>query len=387
MSKRFGFTVLAGLAVIASMTVPAAGQAATACVQNFEAGTDYFPDKASIAYADGFTIDYFGSYKVLTVSGGTGDVSDVYTYVLVQCGTPAPVGYEDAVTVEVPVDAVVSMSTTYLAGLDALGLGDSIAAVDEFDYVFSAAVRARIDAGEISEVGSGASLNVEGLVALEPDVIFSYGDSETFGVLQDLGLTPVANADWLETSPLGRAEWVKFLAAFYNAEAEANLFFEDIEAEYLALAGLTAGVEERPTVLLNAMYNDTWYAAGGASYAAELVRDAGGDYLWADDPSVGALPLSFEAVLDRGSEADIWLNPNFWFTLDDGLAEDERYALFRPFQTGDVYNNIARINDTFGNDIFESGAVHPERVLADLIAIFHPDLLPEHDLIYYGRLQ
>jgi iron complex transport system substrate-binding protein len=387
MSKRFGFAALAGLAVIASMTAPAAGQVSPACVQNFEAGTDYFSDKASVAYADGFTIDYFGSYKVLTVAGGMGQAADVYTYVLVQCGAPAPDGFEDAVIVEVPVDTVVTMSTTYLAGLDVLGLGGSIAAVDEFDYVYSEAVRTRIEAGHLSEVGSGSSLDVESLVALEPDVIFSFGNSETFGILQDLGLTPVANADWLETSPLGRAEWVKFLAAFYNAEAQANTFFEGIASEYLALAGMTAGVEERPTVLLNAMYNDTWYAAGGASYAAELVRDAGGDYLWADDASVGALPLSFEAVLDRGSQADIWLNPNFWFTLEDGLAEDERYALFRPFQTGAVYNNTARINDTFGNDIFESGAVHPERVLADLIAIFHPALLPEHDLFYYVRIQ
>lgn len=386
MKKLSGFGVLAGLAVIASMAGPVLGQS-TACIEDYQPGVNYFPDEMQVEHAQGFTIEYFDHYKLMTITQPWQESGDDLAYLLVQCGAPVPEGYDDALVVEVPVDTAVSMSTTYLAGMVALDLSDSVAAVDEFDYISSPEIRARIDAGDLAEVGSGTTVNIEALLALEPGVIFTYGGGDTGPVLRDAGLTVALNSDWMEASPLGRAEWVKFIAAFFNREAEANALFEGIESEYTALAALTTDMEDRPTVLLNAMYNDTWYAAGGASYMATLVADAGGDYLWAEDASTGALPLSFETVLDRASEAEVWLNPNYWFSLADGMAEDERYALFTAFQTGSVYNSVARVNETFGNDYAESGALHPEWVLADLIAILHPELLPDHDLYYFVQLQ
>jgi iron complex transport system substrate-binding protein len=252
-------------------------------------------------------------------------------------------------------------------------------------------VRARIDAGEIIEIGSGSTVNVEAALELDPGVVFTFGSGfpeyDTHPVLLQAGIPVALNADYLETSPLGRAEWIKFTALFFNAEAEANAFFEGVEARYLELAALTADVETRPTVLVNGLFADTWYVSGGGSFAAQLIADAGGDYLWADDTSTGGIPLAFEAVFERASDADIWLNPNFWYSLSDGLAEDERYAEFAAFQNGAVYNNNARTTPLGGNDYTESGVINPDRVLADLIRIFHPDLLPDHDLYYYQQLQ
>lgn len=368
-----------------------ARQASDGCIETFDPQADYFADKAEVEVAEGFMIDYFDSYKLLTVTQPWQGAAEPFRYLLVQCGAPDPEGYADAVRVTVPVQSVVTMSTTYLPPLVELGLLDHLVGVDEFDYVYSAAVRERIDAGQVREIGGGSTVNVEQAIDLAPDVIFTYGigsaDYDAAPGLQAAGLTAVLNGDYMETQPLGRAEWVKFIAAFFNAEGAAQTLFDEIAGRYRALAEQAATAEARPTVMVNGMYGDTWYVAGGASYTANLIADAGGAYLWADDDSSGGLPLSLEAVLERAEGADVWLNPNYWLSLADGLAEDERYALFAPFSSGRVYNNVRRITATGGNDYGESGALRPDLLLADLIGILHPDLLPEHELYFYVELQ
>lgn len=362
-----------------------------ACVENYDEAARYFPDTAQVAYASGFTIDYYSNYKVVTVNAPWAGAAEPFVYVLVQCGTPVPAGYEGEQIIEVPATSAVSMSTTYLSSFVELGLVDRLVALDEIDFAFSPEVRERIDSGDIVEIGSGSTVNVEQTLVLEPGVIFTFAsgspDWDTHPVLLEAGLNVVINSDYLESDPLGRAEWVKFIAAFFNAEAEANAIFDEVETNYHELAEIAVGAEVRPTVLANAMFGDTWYVSGGGSYAAQLIADAGGDYVWADDASTGSLPLSFEEVIDQALDADVWLNPNFWFSLADGLAEDERYAEFAAFENGQVYNNNARTNATGGNDYGETGVLHPELILADLIYILHPDLLPEHELFFYQQLQ
>ncbi len=367
------------------------GSNPAACVENYDEAAQYFPDTVQVDYAEGFSIDYYNNYKVVTVNSPWQGAVEPFIYVLVQCGTPVPEGYDDEQIIEIPAASAVSLSTTYLPSFVELGLVDRLVGVDEGDFAFSPEVRERLDSGEIAEIGSGPTVNVEQALELEPDVIFTFAsgspDWDTHPVLLEAGLHVVVNSDYLESQPLGRAEWVKFIAAFFNAEAEANAIFDEVQSSYDELVEVAAGAEERPTVLANAMFGDTWYVSGGGSYAAQLIADAGGDYVWSDDTSAGSLPLSFEEVVDRAHDADIWLNPNFWFTLVDGLAEDERYAEFTAFENGQVYNNNARVNATGGNDFGETGVLHPELILGDLINIFHPDLLPEREMFFYQQLQ
>lgn len=360
------------------------------CVETYDPSVDYFPVESEVTHAEGFEIEYFNHYKVITVTRPWQQAETLFTYVLVQCGAPVPEGYEDAAVIEVPTQRVITMSTTYLPHFVDLGLVDTIIATDEFDFVYSPEVRERIDAGELSEIGGGSTVNVELALDLEPDVIFTYGlgspDYDAHPVLIDAGLNVALNSDYMETSPLGRAEWLKFTALFFNREAEANAIFDEIVTRYTELTELAATAEEQPKVLVNAMYGDTWYVSGGASYVAEFIADAGGAYAFADDESSGGVPLDFESVLEAAQDADVWLNPNYWFSLADGLAEDARYSEFAAFENGGVYNNVARVNATGGNDFLETGAAHPELVLADLIAIFHPELLPDHTLTFYMPL-
>lgn len=361
------------------------------CVENYDEAVDYFPEKTAVTHADGFTIEYFNHYKVVTVAAPWLGAADSATYVLVQCGTPAPTGFDDAVTIEVPISSFVSMSTTYLPHLAQFGRLDSLVGVDFASYAYNPIVPEKLAAGELVELGSGATVNVEAALALEPDVIMTSAsgsaDFDTHPKLQEVGLTVMLNADYLDVTPLGRAEWGKFIAVLYNEEAQANAWFDGVATEYESLATLTADVTERPTVFANTPFEGTWYMPGGQSYTALLLETAGADYLWGEDESTSTLFLDFESVFDQAADGEYWINLGFVSSRDDLQANDERFADFAAFQNGTVYNYDLRTNELGSNDFFESAAANPQLVLADLIKIFHPDLLPEHAFVYYRLVE
>ena len=362
------------------------------CVDSFDPSFDYFPQKLSVTYATGFDVEYHGNYKIVTVTNPWQGAQEGFRYLLVQCGTPAPQGIEGAV-IEVPVANIIAMSTTYLPTIESLGLIDRLIGIDSYMWTTNAAVRARIEDGAIAEIGGGATVNVELTLDLDPALVMTYGtgfrDYDTHPVLLEAGIRVALNGDFIEQDPLGRAEWMKFIALFFNREADAANEFDAIAAEYQRVAELTATLSDRPSVLLGSVYNGTWYVAGANSYMAKLLADAGAAYLWADEGDVGALPLDFELVYAVAAEAEFWLNPDnsFWFSLEDVLDSDPRYADFAPLVKGQLYNNNARVNDNGGNAYYEEGAAHPETVLKDLVKILHPHLLPDHELRFFRQIQ
>jgi iron complex transport system substrate-binding protein len=367
------------------------------CVTNYDPAVDYFPEKSEIDYAANLSIEYFNHYKVVTVSSPWVDADEVFTYALVQCGAPTPEGFAPEQIITVPVSRAVAMSTTYLPHLVALERLEQLIGVDSFMFVNTPDVIELIDAGELVEVGGGAFVNVEVMLDLEPDLVMTYGigspEYDAHPVLIDAGIPVALSADWTETSPLARAEWIKFTAAFFNAEASANAVFADMASEYEALVALTASVEDKPLVLWSAYttWGEAWFISGGSSYVGQLLRDAGAVQVLGDDPqvvdAVGSVPFSFEVVYDAGLNADVWFaNVYAVATLDDVIAQDERYADLAAVQNDAVFNNDARVSANGGVDYFETGVTNPHLILADLIAILHPDLLPDHELIFFRQL-
>ena len=361
------------------------------CVDAFDPNVDYFPEKISLTHTTGFSVEYHNSYKVITVATPWPGAGEAQQYVLVQCGAPEPTGFDAAQIIEVPVQQIATMSTSYLPFLDMYGLLDRLVAVDDVTYVNNPAVLAMAEAGTLVQIGYGAGVNVEQILDLAPDLVMTYGSGspeyDAHPVLLNAGLKVAVNAEWLETSPLGRAEWGKFIALFFNKEATAESTFADTVARYEDLKAKAAAAAEKPTVLTDSEYQGSWYVAGGRSFTAQLLADAGAAYLWADDESTGSIPVAFEAVFDKAADADFWLNVGFVNSLEEMKAADERYTDFAPFQKGNVWNNNKRQNANGGNDYYESAVAQPDAVLADLIAIFHPDLLPEYEMVYFQRLQ
>ncbi len=364
----------------------------TDCVEEYDASVDYFPAKVTVDYAS-FDVEYFNNYKVVTVNDPWLGADQSFTYLLVQCGTPVPEGYEDVRVIEVPVPSIVALSTTYLPQLMQLGLLDKLVAVDSPAWTTTEEVRALIDAGDVIAVGSGTTINIEQLLDLDPGLIMAYSigmqEYDTHPVLEAAGLPFVLNGDFVEQDPLGRTEWIKFMALFFNAEERAQTTFDQIVQEYNEVAALANSAEMQPTVFLSSVYDGTWWMAGGESYMARLLKDAGANYLWGDSGTVGSSPVDFESVVEVAAQADYWVNPDnsFWLTVEDVLASDERYAEFAALTAGHLYNNNAIVNQDGGSAFYESGAANPHIILKDLVKIFHPDLLPDHELVYYRQVK
>jgi len=360
------------------------------CVENYAEGIDYFPNKLEVERAVGFTVEYFDNYKVVTTLRAWPGSDQQFEYVLVQCGTPAPEGYEDATVIEIPVDEAVMMSTTYLTTLDDLGLLDRLVGLDSFSYTTNETVRGMIDADNLVEIApTGQEVNVEVALDLNPDFIMTFSSGvpeyDLHPVMMEAGLPVVMNADWMENVPLGRAEWVKFTALFFNAEETANTVYDGIVADYEAATELAASVEDRPLVMSDTPYEGTWYTPGGGASTAKLIADAGGNYVYADTEESGTLYLDFETVYNDALDADVWINAFGFETREDMLAADARFGDFAAFQSGNVWSNDKR-GSSFNTEYYETGVVHPHIVLQDLVAIFHPDLMPDYEPYYYRQV-
>lgn len=396
MKSRLTLILLALLTMIGAAIVPVAAQAPAAnltdeCVSTFDANTDYFPEKVTVDAASGFTVEYHNNYKLVTVTTPWQGAEDALVYLLVQCGTPAPDGVVATATIEVPVNTVVSMSTSFLPHLTTQDLLDKVVAVDSALYTSNETIIAGVANGVIAEIGGGGGgtePDIEKLIDLEPELVLSQrfsADDTVYPAMQQAGLPVVIDADFLDATPLGVAEWGKFISVFFNTEAIAQESFDGVNTRYEEVATLAKNAESQPTVFANTPFSGTWYMPGGASYVATLIRDAGGEYLWADDETTGSIMLSLEEVLDTAVDADYWVNI-FQNTAADVLALDERLDEFAAFQNGQMYTNNARLNANYGSDFYENGYANPDVLLADLVKIFHPDMLPDHELYYYAPL-
>ncbi|NMG11091.1 ABC transporter substrate-binding protein [Brasilonema sp. UFV-L1] len=361
------------------------------CISNYNPKTDYFPEKTSINYGEGFEVEYHQNYKIIKVKNPWKNANTTFEYVLVQCGTPTPKGFQATQIIQVPVNTIVSLSTTHLPHLDKLGVVDKLVGISDRKQVNTASVVDKIKTGQVVEVSNNANVNVEKLLELNPDLVTTHGvgnpNIDSYPKLLEAGLKVAINAEYMESSPLGRAEWLKFTALFFNHEAKAAKIFAEIAQQYETIVAQVKSVKNRPSVFVGFNFKGTWYMPGGNSYVAQYLADAGANYLWKEDKSSGSLPLSFEKVFERAVNADYWLNfSQSCQTRKDLLAEDNRYAEFKAVKNGNLYNNNARINTTGGNDYWESGITNPHLVLSDLIKILHPEILPNHQLKYYRQL-
>jgi iron complex transport system substrate-binding protein len=386
------------IAVPAAMAQTAAGtDAMVKAEETASSGEGYlFPHRARITHARGFTLKYQGGFKQLDVLTPWRGARETFSYLLVPRGQKPP---EDiprgATVVEVPVRRIVLSSTACAALLPMLHVEDTLVGFSGAHLVNSPRILELIRQGRVEEVGAGGDgmarqLNMERLFALQPDLVVVHGtgipEFDHHPKLMEAGFKTAVYSNYMESTPLGRTEWIKFLAAFFNKEAEAGRIFDEIVQKYETMSQKARNVDRRPTVFYGMTYQSAWYTPAGGSYMARFIRDAGGDYVWSDDRTTGSMPVAMEVLLERAREADIWLDPGLCTSLDELAASDERYALFRAFQTGRVYNNNARTGPGGGNDYWEGGMARPDLVLADLISIFHPELVPGHERIWYRKL-
>ena len=358
---------------------------------DFDPKKDYFPEKVSIDHSIGFDIEYHNNYKTLHLFRHYNDVVDTVSFLLVQRGTPAPERV-DLPVISIPVQKAVSLSTTHLGMFKILDTFDQLKGIERKQYVSNPTVIEMVDAGKIIEVEPSGTLNVETIIDMETEVVLGVGypnsQNESFQQLQRLNIPVVLNADWQEIDLLGRAEWVKLLAVLLNKEALVNQKFAEIEEEFQSVLDLIAEkVKEAPLTITGIAQGDAWHVSGGKSFAYNMLKIARADYPWKDDNSTGSIKLSFETVYEIGLNADFWIAPGSARTLENIRERDPRYMDFKSYKNKTIYNVFGRNTEGGGNDYYETGVIEPHIVLKDVVKIFHPELLPDHQLVYYNQLK
>jgi iron complex transport system substrate-binding protein len=354
---------------------------------------EYSSTKTVIKHAKGFSIEYFDNYKVVRIISPFEKTTDTTKYLLLQRGTKKPVGFDNHQTIEIPLRSIALTSSMHIGLLSYLNAENTLVGLSSLQYVFSPKVISMIDSGRVAEVGKDQGINEEKIISIHPDLIMTTGSPSSkldhYQLLSDAGIPVISNSEWVENTPLGRAEWVKLMAALLNKEELVNHKFAKTEAEYERLTKLAAKSKNKPLILSGLNTKDVWFMPNGNSYMARFLKDAGANFPWQATKDAGSLPLSFESVYPTALKADFWVNVGFdpRDTKNSILSQDNRYADFNAFKTGKIYSYNNRTNSRGSNDFFETGNVVPEIVLADLIHIFHPELLPDHTLVYYKQLK
>lgn len=359
------------------------------CISRNKTSLEVFKQNIYIPeYASGFKIlgaENFASTLIQITNPWQGAKDITMSYFVSRNGEQAPAGFNGPI---IPAGAkqIVCMSSSYIAMLDALGEINRIVGVSGIDYIANPYILAHKDS--IKDLGP--EMNYELLISLKPDVVLLYGigDAQTAVTdkLKELSIPYLYMGEYLEESPLGKAEWMLVLSELTDKREEGMEIFREIPKRYYTLKTLTDSVKQRPTVMFNTPWNDSWVMPSTQSYMAQLVTDAGADYIYKENTSNSSTPIGLETAYKLIQKADYWINVGMASTLDELKTVNPKFADAKAVREKTVYNNNLRTTPTGGNDYWESAVVRPDIVLRDLIHIFHPELVSD-SLYYYRHLE
>jgi fe3+ ABC transporter, periplasmic iron-binding protein len=361
----------------------------TSCISNKKTSLEAFNQ-------DIYTPEYAAGFKILGATNVQSTLIQVFnpwqgskevemSYFISRNGEQAPTGFTGP-TIPAGAKRIVCMSSSYIAMLDALGQVNRIVAVSGIDYVSNPYILAHKD----SIKDMGPEMNYELLLGLKPDIVLLYGigDAQTAitDKLKELSIPYIYMGEYLEESPLGKAEWMVVLSELTDSREKGIEIFSEIPKRYLSLKALTESVGQCPTVMFNTPWNDSWVMPSTKSYMAQLVADAGAEYIYKENSSNSSTSIGLETAYGLIQKADYWINVGSATSLDELKTVNPKFADAKAVRERTVYNNNLRLTPTGGNDYWESAVIRPDVVLRDLIHIFHPELVPD-SLYYYRHLE
>jgi iron complex transport system substrate-binding protein len=338
-----------------------------------------------VRYAVGYTVANQGGYTQVEVRDPWNEGKLLQRYLLVPRDESIPEGMPGGTLVRVPLRNIVVYTSVHSAVLDELGVADDIVGVCESRYIKVSAVNERIRKGLTKDLGEATAPNVEKMIEIGAEVVLaSPFDHGGYGPVEKIGIPIIECADYMETDPLGRAEWIKFIGLLTGRNECADSLFRQTESNYLRIKTLVESVTYCPRLMTGKKYGSPWYVPSGESFMARMYKDAGADYLFGYLPGIGSTPMSFETVLDKAIHADIWLiqyNQEEEMTYDMLKSDYSSYSQFDAFRDRHIYGC-----NTNYSLYYEEMPIHPDSLLAELIAIFHPQLLPNHQFRYFSPL-
>ena len=344
--------------------------------QNVTTVTCEAADTSSIritpVYAKGFRVTYTPTCRLVDISDPQKEGSESFHYALVPRGVKSENIPADYTVIETPVKSVICMTSLQLSNFIKLDALSHVVGITSTRHLFNKEMNERLKQGKTAKIGIEGNFDNEVIMSVNPDVIFiSPFKRGGYDAMREVGIPLVPHLGYKEMTPLGQAEWIKFIGLFIGEEEAANRKFAAIEKHYNELKERVAHVEKRPVVFSGEIRGGNWYAVGGKSFLAQLFRDAGADYFLKDDPRSGGVTLDFETVYSQAENADYWRIVNSFdgaFSYDALKSEDPRYADFRAFRDkGVIYCNMRE------KPFYESMPTQPEVVLEDLIKASPPD--------------
>jgi iron complex transport system substrate-binding protein len=338
-------------------------------------------------YAQGFFVESYQDYQILHISKPYTDKTDTLRYILCKDKKRIPSRYRNLPHIVTPIQKIITTSTTHLALLEALDGLELLTASSSLDYAYSPKIQKMLQSGKVVKL-SDQNIDIEKIIALKPDVLMVSGMESSqmaaYQKIQQAGIPILVNSEWLEQHPLGKAEWIQVMGLLLGKHAKSKDFFEDITQKYNHLKQLVQKVSPKKMVAIGVPNKDTWYVPAGESFGSVFLKDAGVAYAFSDTKGIGSLQLSKEIVFEKFIQADVWLNAEVPTHTQQSIFCDFRQ--FKAVKNKQVYDRQKRLSKNGGNDYWESGVLHPEKVLSDLIQILYPELLPNDSLYYHRRI-
>ncbi|MCF6297008.1 MAG: ABC transporter substrate-binding protein [Flavobacteriaceae bacterium] len=344
---------------------------------------------SSIKYAKGFDIQIFDGYKKLIIKSPYPDAKNAQEFILISKNSSLKEQFSEQNIIIIPLKKIVATSTTHIPMLELIGEENSLIGFPHTDYISSSKTRNLIKNGNIKEIGNEQDINTEILINLQPDAVigFSMGNSsKMYNTIEKNGISVIYNSEWLEKTPLGRTEWIKFFGALFDKDKLADSIFQDIENKYNTAKNIAKKTKKKPSVLTGILFKDKWNLPAGESFMAQLLEDANTNYLWSETKGQGSLILSFESVFEKAKTANFWIGSGYYTSLEDLANANKHYTKFETFKNKQIYTFSKKRSENGGVLYFELAPVQPHIVLQDLIKIMHPELLTSYQPFFLEKL-
>ena len=343
----------------------------------------------SLKYAKRLQINKYDNFTIVTINQNLENNNLNDKYILYKKNTILPDSLKKYTQIAVPIERIVVTSTTHIPSLEMLRKEHTLVAFPSTNYISSKKTRALINNNKIKDLGNNQSMNTELILSLKPNVLVSFlvgAKDKNLEWLSKHNIPVLNNADWLEETPLGKAEWIKFFGELYDMPNEANVIFNEIEKQYLQTAALAKTSKKIPIVFSGSEYEGKWYVPQGNSWAATFLKDANCNYIWSNTYGSGSITLMFEEVLDKAKNADFWIGSGQYSAYNELLKSNYNYAHFKSFKNKSIYTFSHNKGETGGIIYYELAPNRPDWVLKDLVKILHPELLPTHKLYFFKPL-
>ncbi len=347
------------------------------------------PINSSIKYAEGFDIEYYKDYTKLIINTPFPDAEKEYEYYLIHHGNDIPKVLIDKNIIYIPIKKLVATSTTHIPMIELLGKEETLIGFPQTHYISSKKTVSLINKGKIKELGNVQDINTEILLNLKPELVVGFSltkSNKMFNNIENTGIPVIFNGDWLEETPLGRAEWIKFFGALFDEKRQADSIFLDIDLKYNEAKKIALQATERPSILSGVLFKDKWNLPAGESFTATLFDDANTHYLWANTHGKGSIVLSFESVFDKAKNADFWIGSGIYTTLEEMQNSNPHYSEFKAYKNKEIYTFSTKKGANGGVVYFELAPVQPHIVLQDLVKITHPELMPDYTPFFLEKL-